>query len=93
MRRFVLVVLGLAAIVTTARADYPEETFLARRDVTFTVPTPSAGSLPPVVGSLRLYRIRKGDTLMDVARLYGLGYNEIVDANPGLDPWVPPAGV
>src|SRR5215471_16542207 len=92
MRRFVLVVLGLAAIVTTARADYPEETFLARRDVTFTVPTPSSGSLPPVVGSLRLYRIRKGDTLMDVARLYGLGYNEIVDANPGLDPWVPPAG-
>jgi L,D-transpeptidase ErfK/SrfK len=92
MRRIVLVLVVLAAIVTTARADYPEETFLARRDVTFTVPTPSAGSLPPVIGSLRLYRIRKGDTLMDVARLYGLGYNEIVDANPGLDPWVPPAG-
>jgi L,D-transpeptidase ErfK/SrfK len=92
MRRFVLVLLGLAAIVTTARADYPEETFLARQDVSFTIPTPSSGSLPPIIGSLRLYRIRKGDTLMDVARLYGLGYNEIVDANPGLDPWVPPAG-
>src|SRR5262245_64061343 len=92
MRRIVLVLLALAAIVTTARADYPEETFLARQDVTFTIPTPSSGSLPPVVGSLRLYRIKKGDTLMDIARLYGLGYNEIVDANPGLDPWVPPPG-
>jgi L,D-transpeptidase ErfK/SrfK len=39
-----------------------------------------------------MYRIRKGDTLMDLARLYSLGYNEIVEANPGLDPWVPPVG-
>jgi L,D-transpeptidase ErfK/SrfK len=45
-----------------------------------------------VIGEPRMYRIRKGDTLMDLARLYSLGYNEIVDANPGLDPWVPPIG-
>src|SRR5204863_8654735 len=25
-------------------------------------------------------------------RYYDLGYNEIVDANPGVDPWVPPVG-
>jgi L,D-transpeptidase ErfK/SrfK len=92
MRRLVVALLALGAVVTAARADYPEETFLARRDVTFTIPTPARGSLPPILGSLRLYRVRKGDTLMDVARLYGLGYNEIVNANPGLDPWVPPAG-
>ena len=82
----------LAALGSAARADYPEETFFNKRFATFTIPTPASGSLPPIVGEARLYRVRKGDTLMDVARLYGLGYNEIVDANPGLDPWVPPAG-
>src|SRR5262249_8762619 len=45
-----------------------------------------------VIGQLRTYRVRKGDTLMDLARYYDLGYNEIVEANPGLDPWIPPAG-
>ncbi len=45
-----------------------------------------------VVGAVRHYRIRAGDTLLDVARWFDLGYNEIVDANPGVDPWVPPVG-
>ena len=45
-----------------------------------------------VIGALQHYRIRQGDTLLDVARWFDLGYNEIVDANPGLDPWVPPVG-
>jgi len=45
-----------------------------------------------VIGAVRHYRIRQGDTLLDVARWFDLGYNEIVDANPGVDPWVPPVG-
>ena len=92
MRLIVGALLAIAALAAVARADYPEETFFNKRFSTFTIPTPAPGSLPPIVGEVRLYRVRKGDTLMDVARLYGLGYNEIVDANPGLDPWVPPAG-
>jgi len=32
------------------------------------------------------------DTLLDVARDYDLGYNEIVAANPDVDPWLPEAG-
>jgi L,D-transpeptidase ErfK/SrfK len=32
------------------------------------------------------------DTLFDVARRNGVGYEEIVAANPGLDPWLPGAG-
>jgi len=54
----------------------------------------AAGPPPPetVLGATRHYRIREGDTLLDVARWYDLGYNEIVDANPGLDPFVPPVG-
>ncbi|MBM4218660.1 MAG: LysM peptidoglycan-binding domain-containing protein [Gammaproteobacteria bacterium] len=32
------------------------------------------------------------DTLLDLARRYGLGYEEITNANPGVDPWLPGAG-
>jgi L,D-transpeptidase ErfK/SrfK len=33
------------------------------------------------------------DTLIDIARRYGLGYEEVVNANPGVDPWLPGEGV
>jgi len=45
-----------------------------------------------VVGSLGAVQLRDGDTLSDVARHFGLGYEEISAANPGIDPWVPPHG-
>lgn len=32
------------------------------------------------------------DTLLDIARRYSLGYEEITNANPGVDPWLPGAG-
>ena len=32
------------------------------------------------------------DTLPDIARRYGLGYEEIALANPGTDPWLPGQG-
>jgi L,D-transpeptidase ErfK/SrfK len=32
------------------------------------------------------------DTLIDLARAHGLGYEEIVSANPGVDPWLPGEG-
>lgn len=32
------------------------------------------------------------DTLPDIARRYGLGYEEILVANPGADPWLPGDG-
>lgn len=43
-----------------------------------------------IIGSTRFYHVRKGDTFLDLARFYGLGYNEIEQANPGVDPWIPP---
>jgi len=45
-----------------------------------------------VVGSTRYYQVQKKDTFFDIARYYSLGYNELLEANPGVDPWVPPAG-
>jgi len=32
------------------------------------------------------------DTMPDIARRYGLGYEEILNANPGTDPWLPGDG-
>ena len=32
------------------------------------------------------------DTLLDLGRRYCLGYEEIIAANPGIDPWLPGAG-
>jgi L,D-transpeptidase ErfK/SrfK len=35
---------------------------------------------------------RYEDTLVDIARRYSLGYEEITRANPGVDPWLPGEG-
>jgi len=45
-----------------------------------------------VVGRLAQVPVREGDTLLDIARHFGLGYQHIADANPDLDPWIPQAG-
>jgi L,D-transpeptidase ErfK/SrfK len=42
-----------------------------------------------MIGSIRHYSPVKGDTFLDLARFYGLGYNELEQANPGIDPWIP----
>ncbi|MBX6423769.1 L,D-transpeptidase family protein [Thermosulfurimonas sp. F29] len=45
-----------------------------------------------VFGEILYHTLSGNETLLDVARAYDLGYNQIVLANPGLDPWIPPAG-
>jgi len=45
-----------------------------------------------VVGEPQVVFARAEDTLSDLAREYGLGYDEIVAANPGIDPWLPGEG-
>jgi L,D-transpeptidase ErfK/SrfK len=96
MQRMAMVVVGVGLVFGLARgagaAAYTEEDFYAKPNPSYTIPTPVNGGPTTVIGEARAYRVRKGDTLMDLARLYSLGYNEIVDANPGLDPWVPPIG-
>ena len=42
-----------------------------------------------MIGALRQIVTAYEDTLLDLAREYGLGYVEMVAANPGVDPWVP----
>ncbi|MDX1500395.1 MAG: L,D-transpeptidase family protein [Woeseiaceae bacterium] len=52
--------------------------------------------LPPpgfdVVGAIATVTARHEDTLIDIARRHGLGYEDIVRANPDVDVWVPGAG-
>ena len=52
--------------------------------------------LPPdgsdVVGAVTIAIARKEDTLLDIARRHGLGYEDIVRANPDVDTWLPGAG-
>jgi L,D-transpeptidase ErfK/SrfK len=45
-----------------------------------------------VVGEPEVVFATELDTLSDLARTYGLGYDEIIAANPGVDPWLPGAG-
>jgi L,D-transpeptidase ErfK/SrfK len=43
-----------------------------------------------VVGSPALHTVRAKETLLDIVRVHGLGYNEIALFYPKLDPWLPP---
>lgn len=60
-------------------------------------PVPAATfALPPpevdVIGGLQSTQTRYEDTLIDIARRYGLGYEDMTLANPGVDPWLPGEG-
>ena len=52
--------------------------------------------LPPegfdVIGATATITTRHADTLVDIARRHGLGYEDIVRANPGVDVWIPGEG-
>lgn len=51
-------------------------------------------ALPPeqgMVGTLASITSRENDTLSDIGRHYGLGFNDITIANADLDPWTLPA--
>lgn len=45
-----------------------------------------------LVGTVGVLKAAYEDTLLDVARQNGLGFNEITAANPGMDPWIPGEG-
>jgi len=45
-----------------------------------------------VIGALTTVTAREADTLLDIARRHGLGYEDIVRANPDVDTWLPGEG-
>ena len=54
-----------------------------------TVLDPAQGD---VIGELQVTRAAREDTFVDLARRFNVGYEELVRANPGIDPWLPGAG-
>jgi L,D-transpeptidase ErfK/SrfK len=44
------------------------------------------------IGEVLTSEATASDTLIDIARRHGLGYEEITNANPGVDAWLPGAG-
>ena len=45
-----------------------------------------------VIGEPQIVFAKEDNTFSDLAREYGLGYDELVDANPEVDPWLPGDG-
>ena len=55
-----------------------------------TFPMPVAGD--DLIGSLKHARARQEDTLIDIARRFSVGQDEMVMANQNVDRWLPKAG-
>ena len=45
-----------------------------------------------VIGATQVVVARHEDTLLDIGRAHGVGYEEMVAANPGVDVWLPGEG-
>jgi L,D-transpeptidase ErfK/SrfK len=50
------------------------------------------GSNDSLVGSIRYVKVRDDETLIDIAREFDIGYDQIVKANPGVNRWIPGEG-
>jgi L,D-transpeptidase ErfK/SrfK len=76
-------------------ASFPQWSSVGHDAVETPAPTdrfllPADGS--DLIGRVQVTVARHEDTLHDIARRYDLGYEEIVAANPGVDPWLPGEG-
>lgn len=60
-----------------------------------TPPVTLAATVPHVdgfIGKIQQYKIRNNESLIEIARRFDLGYNAIVAANSGVDPFIPKPG-
>ncbi len=81
----VLKVMAVLCVATLLQAAAPCRVSSA----TLSMDSVSAGQ---VIGDPQRHTLNDKETLLDVARRYDLGYNEIQELYPQLDPWVPPRG-
>ncbi len=92
---WLVLLLWAGIVVPLAAAAYGEAQEPSVREAVthfFVGGTGSLAGQQTVVGNCRSYRVKAGETFLDIARAEDLGYNELVAANPDVDPWVPPAG-
>ncbi len=76
MKRLFVMVLFMSVFASTASAEI--------------YPLPPEGY--DVIGAVATTTARYEDTLVDIARRHGLGYQDIVRANPDVNVWVPGEG-
>jgi L,D-transpeptidase ErfK/SrfK len=74
MKRHVLVFIFFIQLHTVAQAE------------TFVLPDSNDES---VIGNLLFTTVEDGETLLDIARAFDIGYDQIIKANPDVDRWVP----
>jgi len=87
-----LVLVGLFAAVPASAERWTEEDFTNKAKLTepyVLIASSDPAVADTMIGSIRQYAPVQGDTFLDLARFYGLGYNELEQANPGIDPWIP----
>jgi L,D-transpeptidase ErfK/SrfK len=94
-KRQLWAVLGvLACVAVLMAAAVPQ--VLGWNDDDFAHRPLVAYPIPPghdnIIGEILTYKIKKGDTLLDVGRYYDLSGKEVSDANGHMDWWLPPAG-
>lgn len=76
-----LILLGLLVASTTSLAWFPR----LAGEMGFTAET-------TIIGRNLDYVVGPGETLIELARRAGIGYDNLVRANPGIDPWNPSPG-
>ena len=82
-----LILLAVFFLMAAPYVYAEEETFTATLK-----PYPYHLSDLAVIGSPVWYKLQDKDTLLDIARRNGLGYNELDLLYPRMDAWVLPAG-
>jgi len=89
-------VVGLIVSLPADAWTWDEEDFFAQKRLiarSFVLPrSPNDVNTQTVIGFPRTYVVQKKDTLLDIGRYFDLGYNEIINAHPDIDPWLPHAG-
>ncbi|MFK8027823.1 MAG: L,D-transpeptidase family protein [Gammaproteobacteria bacterium] len=45
-----------------------------------------------VIGNISIHTIKDGDNFLELAQTFRVGFLELVDANPDVDPWIPEQG-
>jgi len=76
-----------------ADAEVEEERPPRQMDTHFFVGgTGEIAGLQTVVGTSQTHDVGQGETFLDIAREFDVGYNELVAANRSLDPWLPDPG-
>ena len=78
----------LAALITVMFAPSTVHAASASQATVFPWP---AGT-DTVIGENQITQVGEGETLLDIAERYGLGFTDIRAANPALDPWIPVVG-